>query len=314
MKNKIDFIRQFPQIVTNIDLDGFLSFFFLKKAFPEVLLRGLTNSHDKIYLSEDIKRKFTCYVDLWVNNPLIPNIDQHIVSYNSVDDKEKRCNSLKLNPNLLVEEERSLCKNYNLKYPFGTCHYILAELNRIGIEIDIDLNFVICNDIRLGDLIARADGCFINKLNYTYNVSQWEKWVKDYSKNGKNILEFFNYLNHYDDISLKKKNTTVEQFLIKTFKSKQDGGFNEINEINKENVKFLFYKLSEWTGCVFLKNEIPQFFNEFKGVYSLSTIDNVFNNSNNYFSYAFIKGKNSENNFSFTNTPDKTNFKRINLF
>ncbi|MCR5085424.1 MAG: hypothetical protein K6A65_07995 [Succinivibrionaceae bacterium] len=132
------------RIVINTDIDGFLCGMLLQRHYGcEVV--GFCNSRESIWLAPQAGSLLDqVYVDIFVGDPRVFCIDQHIVAYNRAHLERIVGWGTKMNPNLDLAR-RTFCgdlgpqADYYHKYPFGTVHYLMALMAREGIEPGLDL-------------------------------------------------------------------------------------------------------------------------------------------------------------------------------
>ena len=133
---------------------------------------------------------------MFVSDPNVPSIDQHIVAVDQEHLEQLKNNPLKINPNL--ERDRMLTNDYYHKYPFGTLHYLITRMCREGIDVRLpDLNKALIKypDITLGKLLLRPDDAMYSSLSaYKDNAIEWWEWLIDYSKNSKQIIALRDYI------------------------------------------------------------------------------------------------------------------------
>ena len=111
------------------------------------------------------------YLDMFVSDPDVPSIDQHIVAVDQEHLEQLKNNPLKINPNL--ERDRMLTNDYYHKYPFGTLHYLIARMCREGIDVRLpDLNKALIKypDITLGKLLLRPDDAMYCNIEFNKNA------------------------------------------------------------------------------------------------------------------------------------------------
>jgi len=178
-------------ILINSDLDGITSGLLLQKHLNCTVV-GFTNSAETVWIQKDFTDfKNTCFVDMFVANPDTICIDQHIVSVNETHHNVLKTNSNKINPNLINPHFHLPNKSYKLKYPFGTVHFIIALLEKDGVDLsDLDLKKSIKN-LQLIDFVLRADDTMKTTIDSRYidNAKDWWKWLVSLSNNGKTTLK-----------------------------------------------------------------------------------------------------------------------------
>ena len=183
-------------ILINSDLDGIMSGLLLQKHLNCKVV-GFTNSAETIWMQEDFTDfKDVCFVDMFVANPEITCIDQHIVSVNEKHHNVLKGNQNKINPNLINPRFHLPNSSYKLKYPFGTVHFIIALLEKEGIEIDTILTETNPHKLSCIDFILRADDTMKTTVDSKYmdNAKEWWNWLTALSNNGNATQNFINYL------------------------------------------------------------------------------------------------------------------------
>ena len=170
--------------IINTDLDGILSGMLLKK-FLNWEVVGYSNCcgrvEDNLWLKNGITDIEECiFVDLPVIMKEFSTIDQHFVAFDDDNIISYNAGENKINPNIICS--RTYIKNdYTKKYPFGTVHFILAVLERLGIIPDdyrIDF-YKSIGTFDLSDLFLRADRVVGNTFFYTQNCLWWNNWIKN---------------------------------------------------------------------------------------------------------------------------------------
>ncbi|WP_285269214.1 hypothetical protein [Kaistella rhinocerotis] len=305
-------LRSNKKIIINSDIDGVLSGLILQE-YLDCEVVGFCNSDNKLWILEDEisdYRQFV-FIDMFVNNKNITCIDQHIVSFNESHNEELSSYGNKINPNIIRGRYFVPNNSYYSKYPFGTVHFIIADLERNNFDLkNISL---FRNDIELNPIeyFLRADDALLTSvIKYKDNALDWWKWLKEYSLNGTVTTQFMNYVYSGVDPHLSKKGVENHLMGYPFYCKKPDGGFFEIldahckilpnfklyldfiaDKINlpplriKENFKIL-------QGTPKRINFTHADFEEFK---NLSTVS-----GKKVFSYAFVKSYGKENSFSFT--------------
>jgi len=207
----------------NLDSDGLLSYLFLKIGGFKGHISGYNNSHDLILSIHPTLGEMwnDVFIDIFVNKKESSSIDQHVIS--TTLEVENSVN--KLNPHFLIENHIPN-GNYFSKYPFSTCLFILAILEkekRIG---DINLIQPLKNKgFNLIDLVLRADGVLQNYVTYNKNVKYWAEKLVVFSDNGVNTKKIMDYLLSLDLSEAKLKNDTISNF-YSNYGLTNDGGYN----------------------------------------------------------------------------------------
>ncbi len=300
-------------IIINTDLDGIISGLFLQK-YLNCKIIGFSNSAEKIWLQTDFKNfKNVCFVDMFVANPDIICIDQHIISVDEKHHKKLVKNPNKINPNLLNLRFFLPDSSYYKKYPFGTVHFIMALLEKEGFDLSgIDL-FKKRHNVTLIDLILRADDTMKTTIDSKYinNADEWWKWLLKFSNNGKTILKLKEYL---IDTSV-ESSKTIKNNILNLLKNKpffcdsSDGGIKEPmeNKVLKENVKTYFKFISEIISVEI--EDLNTIYKTYRGHTKRLSLTKEFRdeltefntiNHQKIFSYAFVRSSKRDYNFSAT--------------
>ena len=289
--------------IINSDLDGLLSGMFLHK-FLNWEIVGYSScsgkKDDQIWIKDkNINLQECVFVDLPVVIKNIRAIDQHFVLVDEEFFKQKNNFDNKLNPNII--RKRFLFKDndesdYIKKYPFGTVHFIIACLEKLGfVKDDFGLNIgKKIDNFDLADILFRAD-CVIGNTNlYTHNCLDWCDWLM--SVGGNLTKRLFNHVKLYY-----KTRLITEKFVEEKLNSlgcgRADGDCsNMFHEKDYIKLKGYFDFLSE----VFNMESLPIFeflaCNNLVGSrcqvtkYNLDKIKHMLNGGE-IFSYAFVTKK-----------------------
>lgn len=223
MGNIINELKERQYIITNSDLDGILSASILCKHFPNLKLGGFTNSFDKVWINSEVKQNNSIYLDIYMTNPNVLSIDNHIIDFNS----EREYSSLKYNPNII--HKKSL-KTYHQKYPFSTFLYIVNILEINGYTLNIDLNKVIGKtnnneNVYVWEVLLRADDTLSNTFLYETNTKYWWKWILSNTNENSLLKQLYNILiynvKNLDNAKIIKDK--VQRFLTEKFGIFSDG-------------------------------------------------------------------------------------------
>lgn len=295
-------------VVTNIDLDGFLSYGIIKKVL-NVPLVGFTNSRNHIYLINTLDHTLNydecVFLDFFMNAN-VRSHDQHIISYNSEHNAFIKNCDFKFNPN--IDRDRNWISNYKTKFPLSTCFDVIFRLEAEGIDINIDLSEEISPGLYLKDLIFYTDSTWQNAIKYKDNMDEWWNYELKQTNNGKLTSELFNYKNELmSDIQKTTERMNMIKFgLSSSFKTtgKTCDGYNIDNEYHED-----MFNMLNWC-CQLCGNESSGVcINDFNIVtydYGFMTIDSSMSIRNvneiilNTISYSFVFGPNSQRNFSYT--------------
>ena len=303
-------------ILINSDLDGIISGLLLQKHLNCTVV-GFTNSAETVWIQNGFTDfKNACFVDMFVANPATICIDQHIVSVNEKHYEVLKTNPNKINPNLLNPRFHLPNDSYKLKYPFGTVHFIIALLEKSGVDLSSLLVKNTNNGIKIQliDFILRADDTMKTTIdsNYMDNANDWWKWLKELSNNGQTILKLIEYL---DGLTPKKASAIKKNIGALLQQSpflcdSSDGGIAELTTKNgflKDHAKRYFELIANLMKIELFDTNCE--FKTYKGVtkrlslnkkqqqelIEFTTID-----SKKVFSYAFVKMASREESFSCT--------------
>lgn len=299
-------------IVVNSDIDGMLCAFLLCK-YLDCRVVGFSDSKKKIWLTPEVKDVVTpVYVDLYISNPQVKCIDQHIVSIDTAHGEELKSYDTKLNPNLM--RNRALRSNYRYKYPFGTVHFIMALLAAEGIDVvlpDLSATATVGDTtISFGELILRADDALYSSLgSYRQNAIDWWNWLHGLSINAAAITSLMDFV----EATPQHKSEAIKQRTGSWFKSLgcngSDGGIYDI--CNKSgwistSTMSLISQLEKFFGYTI---GIPAKFVTHAGFYGIQNVNGLDDGelrqklqNTNLFSYAFIFGdKSTKTEFQFYN-------------
>ena len=303
-------LRNNNKIIVNTDIDGIFSALILHH-YLNCEIVGFCNSTETVWFdASKINSIYDgVYIDMFVPRKSVICIDQHIVA---VDEEHCRAISAlgtKFNPNLDNPRFHTPSASYYLKYPFATVHYIIANLEKNGIVLDLQLDNAVRQHLYFKDLLLRADDTMQTTIiRYKENAEQWWNWLKGFSNDGETIVKLCNYLYSLDsaDVIAKRKVTTN---LLKTYNcDTDDGGF-------KANI-------CDATG--FLHNKVKNYIRFLAEISGLNLFDLDMKldtkigsakrtqlnaqqkerlktqNSEKLFSYAFVKSSAKSESFSYT--------------
>lgn len=289
-------------IVINSDIDGFLSGMILQKYYGCKVV-GFSNSKESIWISPDVKSiKEPVYIDIFVNDPDVYCIDQHIVAYDKAHLEKILSCGTKMNPNL-NESRRTYSgdlgeiADYYKKYPFGTVHYLIALMKEDGIEVEIN-NLTKVQTITDGNsneysvcpaqIILRADDALFSSLGpYEDNTKEWWGILREHHS-----LMIEQLINYKDKSCDKSKNYEYKDNLAKLFVEGlncdgKDGAFNTITNPDGRTLQPRIIKYNEIINKVMgIEMELPKELVEHRGVAHLSSYSVT--NLNNAVTYAFV--------------------------
>lgn len=272
----------------NLDSDGLLSYLFLKMGGFNGSIGGYNHSNNEILsIYPTLEEMWNdAFIDIFVPNEKTFTIDQHILCGLFTDTKFGKN---KINPHLLIEEHFANDTSYFKKYPFSTCLFIMAILERENKNIPI-LDFSIptkLDTISLGDLILRADGVLLNYNKYNDNVKYWGDKMINYSNNGANTQNIINYLFGHTKMEAKEKNENISNF-YKKYGLTKDGGYNN-NDTLTNNIHLLnglIKAFSKYMDIKVEKKEIQFYHYRGNDVFLESNRFDV--NLNSFDTYSFV--------------------------
>lgn len=310
----IDLLQSKKKIVINSDIDGILSGLMLQE-FLECEVVGFSNSADKLWISENQYeyRKEFVFIDMFVASENLACIDQHIVSFNEEHNKQLASNPQKINPNIIRGRYFFPQNSYYSKYPFGTVHFIIAELERNNIDLSRLSLFKESHELHPIDLFLRADDALLTSVkNYPQNAKDWWNWLLKYSAQGSTTQQFINYT--YSGLNAEHNKRSVTQKLKGEpfYCEKSDGGFVEIADSENSlisNFKLYIDYLAEITNLSPI--DISGKYKIVEGIAERTNFNNehseTFVNESKIFdkkifSYAFVKSFGQENSLSYTHS------------
>jgi hypothetical protein len=312
-----DLFKKNSNIIINTDIDGFLCGMLLQKYY-DCKVVGFSNSKQNIWVDPSITSIYNpIYIDLYVTNPDVVCIEQHIIGIDENHNQQLSLLGTKLNPNL-ERENRTFLGDYSHKYPFATVHYIIAMMENEGIHVDLPDLFNTfdynargheCRDMKLGYIFLRADDALHSSLNaYRNNASDWWIWLLNKSNEASSIKTFINFINQQDpNLSQNIKNQTGNFFTQCLGCDGKDGAFTRVVDNNGQLLQSVQFYISELQRLTNYKLNIPNKYITHEGsfrkeIYTRQS-DNIITliNSDNMFSYAFIYSQYAHYpNFSYT--------------
>lgn len=172
--------------IVNADVDGLIAGMLLQN-FLNWNVVGYSSCcgkpDDDLWLKNTDENLQDCvFVDLPVSVPSFSVIDQHFVLFNEESRNDYLATQNKINPNVMrgkVFRTAGGSREYTGKYPFGTAHFVLTALERLGV-IDGRFSFDFSEKFGgfdLADLLFRADRVIGNMANYTPNCLDWADWL-----------------------------------------------------------------------------------------------------------------------------------------
>jgi hypothetical protein len=311
----IDLLKINNKIIINTDIDGVLSGLLLQK-YAGCEIVGFSNSDNAVWINQKKINSIydAVYIDMFVADPNVVCIDQHIVTCDEVHWTKLKSNSNKINPNIILPRHHAPMKSYRSKYPLGVLHFIIALLEKEGIQLEFNFNTNFHKDISLLDLFLRADDAMNTSVvsNFKDNAILWWNWFTELSRNGKVTSQMISYLNELNEEKVVRIKQQTSQFLKSApfYCESSDGGYKSIlNDKNQlhENVLQYFSFLAKIIETKSLNSETK--FIAYKGKTQRISLtpsqkNELMNhnaiNGQKIFSYAFIWGENREGNFSYT--------------
>lgn len=306
-------------IVINSDIDGFLCGMLLQKYYSCRVV-GFSNSWDCVWLSkeyedtigEDAVNK-PVYIDLYVVNPDVICIEQHIIGYDDKHNAAIKALGTKVNPNIM-RHGRTFTGDYFHKYPFGTVHFLIAMMEREGITVELPLLLnsntlkTLEYNLTIGDILLRADDALFSSLGpYKANAEEWWPWLVEFSNSAKSVFAMTNYVGQQDPGKrFIVKDRTADYFKKEFGCDGIDGAYKYVTDVNGVIFdKILLYR-DEISKLMDMPLSLPKNYNIHKGIASTckytGNADNLTPDRwRELYSYAFIFGPRSpKNNFSYT--------------
>jgi hypothetical protein len=146
------------------DIDSIMSACFLHH-FLNWKIKGFYVGYSKLFIEEGFDNWKECiFVDLDISQNEIKSIGHHILQINENDKIEEIGHKNSLNPNLI---RGITMKNFAVKYPLGTIHFLMWLHNK-----KIEIN----NEIK--NISWVPDSSWINCQNFRTNVSNWIEFLK----------------------------------------------------------------------------------------------------------------------------------------
>ncbi len=310
----INLLSSNNKIIINSDIDGVLSGLILHN-FMQCEIVGFSNSDNTVWIDHSKVNSIydAVYIDMYVPNPEVKCIDQHIVSLNLNHHNSTFQNANKLNPNFDNPRFHLPNESYYLKYPFGTVHYILAYLEKQGIKIEIDY-FKQVNNLNFIDLLLRADDAMYTTVssNYKTNAREWWLWLHAFSQKATSITTLGKYVYSLNPSKvLEIKTNTTKLLTASMFNCESpDGGYRSIldpNGLLKPNIVKYFEWLALGAGLKCFDtnlNLIPHIGSVNRTSLNLVQQNELIQenkiNGQELFSYAFVRSFQRPDNFSYT--------------
>lgn len=253
------------------------------------------------------------YIDLYVNNPDVICIDQHIIGYDETHNQRLAALQTKINPNLM-RKDRTFRGNYFHKYPFGTVHFLIALLEREGMQVELPMlgsstgSAASQYNLAIGDILLRADDAMYSSLGkYKPNTEEWWQWLLELSGDGVAVKSMIHYINDADPRSAGDVKRRTGNFFIREFGcSGGDGAYDDVtDEQGVLKDKVLAYR-DEICRIMGMQLDLPMKYNIHMGTASKTSYIGgseflEYTRNPGLYSYAFIYGpKSQKGNFSFT--------------
>lgn len=304
-----------PNIIINTDIDGFLSGIILQK-YCGAKIVGFSNSKKEIWVTPEVKSIYDpVYVDLYVVEPDVICIEQHIIAHNNAHLQRIKSLGSKINPN--NERGRTFVGDgegdYFHKYPFGTVHYLITLLAREGVDVILpsleETVSVPHTHLKttLGQVLLRADDALYSSLDaYAANARDWWEFLYETS-NSSTIRQITRYIDKLERGLAKTYKTNIGAFFKSLGCDGLDGAFNNI--MNPDGS--LQQRVQDFYDCIkiFMEEEdLPKLptklilhEGEFKKSFMRRDSDTSILEHPLMYSYAYIYGPFSKfPNFSYT--------------
>jgi hypothetical protein len=304
--------------IINTDLDGIFTGLLLHNYLNWEII-GFCDSKESILFDRNRCNSIdeAVFIDMFVFPENIKCIDQHIISIDDEHNSKLSANPNKLNPNLLNKRNFLPNESYYLKYPFGTIHFVMACLERIGITMEMNFFKEVSLNISVIDLLLRADDAFNTSTfsRYRENAEQWWKWLLEFSKNGESISIMHKYIEYYKLNYDEKTYSKLKKEIGKLLRERPflcdspDGGFKGKKSLGKHflkpNVKNYIQFIAENSGLKCFNLDFS--FSLLTGKSKRCSLNNgqkeqlkSGNFNKDLFSYAFVRTQNRSDNFSYT--------------
>jgi len=303
-------IKTNPKIIVNTDIDGIFSALILHH-YLNCEIAGFCNSVETVWINKNriVSVYDAVYIDMFVPRKDVICIDQHIVAVDEEHCRKIASLETKFNPNLDNPRFHIPSASYYLKYPFGTIHYIIANLERNGLSLDLKLCNSVPQNLSFMDLLLRADDTMQTTVSSRYikNANDWWDWLKLYSNNGKMTAMLCDYLYSLTEQDVTtKKNATVHLLKNICQCESPDGGFKNICDANgyiKENVKQYIQFLSTISGLKMFDVNMKLDANVGRAKRTQlneQQREALKKYEKEIFSYAFVKSESKAESFSYT--------------
>ena len=306
----VEALKSNPKIIVNTDIDGIFSALLLHH-FLDCELAGFCNSVETVWTDKNRIASIydAVYIDMFVPRNDVVCIDQHIVAVDEEHCRKIASLGVKFNPNLDNPRFHIPSASYYLKYPFGTVHYVIANLERNGLSLDLKLDNSVLQNLSFMDLLLRADDTMQTTVNSRYmkNANEWWNWLKQYSDNGKITTVLCDYLYSLTEFDVVTKKNATALLLKNTYQCESpDGGFKNICDTNgylKANVQNYIQFLSQISGLKMF--DVNMKLDTKAGRAKRTQLNEQQRQTlkkceKEIFSYAFVKSASKAENFSYT--------------
>ena len=313
-----DLFNKNKNIVINTDIDGFLCGMILQKYYGCKVV-GFSNSRETIWIKDGIDdMNQPIYIDIYVANPNVICIDQHIVAFDRTHHNEIVSFGTKINPNLLRRRTfvGDMESDYYHKYPFGTVHFLIAIMAGQGIQVELPDLYKIHNVLtpgpnkktvstNVGHMILRADDALYSTLSpYRDNALDWWNWL-DPKRQIPAICELRDFIDKCDRQKAWSYKDDIKNFFLSLGCDKQDGAFDTVTDSDG----ILLPKVEAYKNILCdimgMELDLPKKYTIHQGQYAIKNVNPRSNmdilHSEDLYSYAFIFGPNNKrDNFSYT--------------
>ena len=303
-------LKNNSKIIVNTDIDGIFSALVLHN-FLGCEIAGFCNSAETVWIDQSKIASIYdgVYIDMFVPRADVVCIDQHIVAVDEEHYRAIAALGTKFNPNLDNPRFHLPSSSYYLKYPFGTVHYIIAHLEKNGLNLDLQLDNLVGQNLLFKDLLLRADDTMQTTVSspYVQNAKDWWSWLKDFSEQGKTITQICDYLHSLNSADVAAKKTAATKLLKDLYHcDSPDGGFKNIGDKNgflQEKVKKYIRFLAKISGLKVFDLEMK--LEKKVGKAHRISLDTVLQSrlktmNTEIFSYAFVRSAARTENFSYT--------------
>jgi len=307
----LEALKRNNQIIINTDIDGIFSALILCN-YLNCKVAGFCNSAETVWIDKSKLNSVYegVYIDMFVPRKEVICIDQHIVAVDQEHCMKIRSLGTKFNPNLDNPRFHIPPNSYARKYPFGTVHYIIANLEKNEVNMNLHLDNQVLQNLSLMDLLLRADDAMQTTVHSSYvrNAKEWWRWLKDFSNNGKTVIRMCDYLYSLTDTDVATKKNTTASLLKNTFKCESpDGGFKNICDGNgflQANVQNYIQFLARIAGLPVF--DLNRKFDQKVGRAIRTRLNEQqrqalkTGNHKELFSYAFVRSEARDEHFSYT--------------